>query len=58
MKLLYTLLCVNLCIFSLNDCSSKKQPVGNFQSVECRTICNNNQCTQQCIGASGDYYKK
>ncbi|WP_194145683.1 hypothetical protein [Helicobacter jaachi] len=37
---------------------SKKQPVGEFQSVECRTICTSGQCSQQCIGASGDLYKK
>lgn len=42
----------------MSACASKKEPIGNFQSVECRTICTGESCTQQCVGASGDYYKK
>lgn len=44
-------------LFTYSACA-KKQPVGNFKSVECRTICDKTQCTQQCVSASGDYYKK
>ncbi|BDB65018.1 hypothetical protein T36_1480 [Helicobacter cinaedi] len=51
-------ICVLMMSLALSACSSKKQPVGNFQSVECRTICSNGACTQQCVGASGDYYAK
>lgn len=52
-------ICALMVAIALSACSSKKQqPVGNFHSVECRTICNNGACTQQCIGASGDYYAK
>ena len=51
-------ICVLMMSLALSACSSKKQPVGNFQSVECRTICTNGVCTQQCVGASGDYYAK
>lgn len=52
------IVCALMVSIALSACSSKKQPVGNFQSVECRTICTNGACTQQCIGASGDYYAK
>ena len=51
-------ICALMVAIALSACSSKKQPVGNFQSVECRTICSNGECTQQCVGASGDYYAK
>lgn len=52
-----TLLCACITALALSACGAKK-PVGNFQSVECRTLCTNGSCTQQCVGASGDYYKK
>ncbi|MCH5314017.1 MAG: hypothetical protein J1E28_06480 [Helicobacter sp.] len=58
MKTICAFVCLFLCAYSFSACSSKKQPVGNFQSVECRTICQGNECTQQCVGASGNYYKK
>lgn len=60
MKTLHIILYSILTLYVVNfgACSAKKKPVGNFQSVECRTICNNGSCTQQCVGASGDYYEK
>ncbi|AAP76767.1 hypothetical protein LS66_007385 [Helicobacter sp. MIT 03-1614] len=59
MKYISIVIYIAFSIGILSACSAKqKKPIGNFQSVECRTICNNNQCTQQCISASGDYYKK
>lgn len=57
MKVIQILICSLLALVMLNACV-KKKPVGSFQSVECRTICNNGTCTQQCVGAAGDYYKK
>lgn len=46
---------VSLVLFS--GCGGKK-PIGSYQAIECQTICQKGQCTQQCVGASGDYYKK
>lgn len=57
MKAIRILICSFFALTILNACA-KKNPVGSFQSVECHTICNNGTCTQQCVGATGDYYKK
>lgn len=51
------LIVATLAIFGFNACGSKK-PVGNYKSVECRTVCSGGECTQKCVGASGNYYKK
>ena len=58
MKALYIGVCVAFLAVFFSACSGKKKPICNFQSVECHTICNANECTQQCVSASGDYYKK
>ncbi|WP_052100213.1 hypothetical protein [Helicobacter sp. MIT 05-5293] len=42
----------------LSACGTQKQPVGNFQTLECQTICKGTSCTQQCVEAKGHYYKK
>ncbi|WP_394954526.1 hypothetical protein [uncultured Helicobacter sp.] len=54
----YFIMFVGIVSLSLiSGCSSKK-PIGSYQAIECQTICQQGQCTQQCVGASGDYYKK
>lgn len=59
MKMMSYLLCAVICAFSFVACAKKpSNPVGNFQSVECRTTCNAKECFQQCVGASGDFYRK
>lgn len=57
MKSICIMICASICVLGFNACGSKK-PVGNFQNVECHTICKAKECTQQCISVSGDYYKK
>lgn len=57
MKSICIMICASICVLGFNACGSKK-PIGNFQNVECHTICKAKECTQQCISVSGDYYKK
>lgn len=58
MRIFANLMGMMMISFVCFSACSHKKPVGSYQAIECQTICQNGQCTQQCVGASGDYYKK
>lgn len=47
-----------LLAFGLGACSSKPKAQGSFQALECKTICEKNECSTRCLSADGSFKKK
>ncbi len=39
----------------MSACSHKPKAQGNFKSVECKTICEKNECQTKCLSADGTF---